>query len=175
MAQIAKVKFVWRIVDLVVAGIFIIAGLTKIFDLDHVIADIQHLRLGNLLIDLQSIRLADPAGFANNIDNYKILPWTIGVGLAFYLPWLEIFCAVALIVRRLDFGGLSILTALISIFVVATIAAKVRGLDITCGCFGHASKNWNFSTHLALDLIILGGLLALSFRAMSGNRLQNVV
>jgi len=175
MAQIAKVKFVWRIVDLVVAGIFIIAGLTKIFDLDHVIADIQHLRLGNLLIDLQSIRLADPAGFANNIDNYKILPWTIGVGLAFYLPWLEIFCGVALIVRRLYFGGLSILTALISIFVVATIAAKVRGLDITCGCFGHASKNWNFSTHLALDLIILGGLLALSLRAMSGNRLQNVV
>ncbi len=103
MAQIAKVKFVWRIVDLVVAGIFIIAGLTKIFDLDHVIADIQHLRLGNLLIDLQSIRLADPAGFANNIDNYKILPWTIGVGLAFYLPWLEIFCGVALIVRRLYF------------------------------------------------------------------------
>ena len=161
MAQIAKVKFVWRIVDLVVAGIFIIAGLTKIFDLDHVIADIQHLRLGNLLIDLQSIRLADPAGFANNIDNYKILPWTIGVGLAFYLPWLEIFCGVALIVRRLYFGGLSILTALISIFVVATIAAKVRGLDITCGCFGHASKNWSFSTHLALDLVLLAALFIL--------------
>ena len=175
MAQVAKVKFVWRIVDLVVAGIFIVAGLTKIFDLDHVIADIRHLRLGDLLIDLQSIRLADPAGFANDIDNYKILPWTIGVALAFYLPWLEILCGVALIVRRLYLGGLSILTALISIFVVATIAAKVRGLDITCGCFGHASKNWNFSTHLALDLIILGGLLALSFRAVSGNRLQNVV
>jgi len=153
------VKFVWRIVDLVVAGIFIVAGLMKIFDLDHVIADIQHLRLGDLLIDLQSIRLADPAGFANNIDNYKILPWTIGVGLAFYLPWLEIFCGVALIVRRLYFGGLSILTALISIFVVATIAAKVRGLDITCGCFGHASKNWSFTAHLALDLVLLAALV----------------
>jgi len=22
------------------------------------------------------------------------------------------------------------------------------GADITCGCFGHASKNWNFNTHL---------------------------
>ena len=163
MAQIAKVKFVWRIVDLVVAGIFIIAGLTKIFDLDHVIADIQHLRLGNLLIDLQSIRLADPAGFANNIDNYKILPWTIGVGLAFYLPWLEIFCGVALIVRRLYFGGLSILTALISIFIVATIAAKVRGLDITCGCFGHASQHWSFPAHLATNLAILVALLTLFF------------
>src|SRR6266446_4091321 len=141
-------KFIWRAVDLIVAAIFIYAG---------------------------AIKALDPIRFATDIDNYKILPWTIAAGLAFYLPWLEFFCGVALIVRRLYFGGLSILTALISIFVVATIAAKVRSLDITCGCFGHASKNWNFSTHLALDLIILGGLLALSFRAMSGNRLQNVV
>jgi len=175
MAQIEKVKFVWRIVDFVVAGLFIVAGLTKIFDLDHVIADLRHLRLGDLLIDLQSIRFTDPAAFANDIDNYKILPWTIGVALAFYLPWLEIFCGVALIVRRLYLGGLSILTALISIFIVATIAAKVRGLDITCGCFGHASKNWSFSGHMALDLAILAALLALYFKAASGNRLENAV
>ena len=175
MAQVAKMKFVWRIVDFVVAGLFIVAGLTKIFDLDHVIADLRHLRLGDLLIDLQSIRFADPAAFANDIDNYKILPWTIGVALAFYLPWLEIFCGIALIVRRLYLGGLSILTALISIFIVATIAAKVRGLDITCGCFGHASKNWSFSGHMALDLAILAALLALYFKAASGNRLENAV
>src|SRR6266699_582513 len=104
MAQIEKVKFVWRIVDL------------------------RHLRLGDLLIDLQSIRFADPAAFANDIDNYKILPWPIGVALAFYLPWLEIFCGIALIVRRLYLGGLSILNALVCVFTVATIAAKVRGL-----------------------------------------------
>jgi hypothetical protein len=66
-----------------------------------------------------------------------------------------------LIARRLYLGGLSILTALISIFIAATVAAKVRGLDITCGCFGHASKNWSFSTHLALDLVLLAALFIL--------------
>jgi len=130
-----------------------------------VIANLRHLRLGDFLLDLQSIRLANPAGFANDIDNYKILPWAIGVGLAFYLPWLEILCGVALIVRRLYLGGLSILTALISIFIVATIAAKVRGLDITCGCFGHASQHWNFSAHLALDLLLLVALILLLLRS----------
>jgi len=75
--------------------------------------------------------------------------------LAFYLPWLEIFCGLALIFRFLYRGGLSILTVLIAVFIGVTIAAKMRGLDITCGCFGHASKNWNFSTHLVLDLLIL--------------------
>jgi hypothetical protein len=66
-----------------------------------------------------------------------------------------------LIARRLYLGGLSILTALASIFIIATIAAKIRRLDITCGCFGHASKNWNFTAHIALDLVLLGALLLL--------------
>ena len=141
-------RFVWRIVDLIVGGIFIYAG---------------------------AIKVLDPVQFAIDIDNYKILPWTISVGLAFYLPWLEMSCGLALIVRRLYLGGLSILTALVAVFLVATIAAKVRGLDITCGCFGHASQNWNFPTHLAIDLAILGVLLALSFRVVSRNRLQHAV
>jgi putative oxidoreductase len=134
MAQIAKVKFVWRIADLIVGGVFIYAG---------------------------AIKAIDPIRFATDIDNYKILPWTIGVGLAFYLPWLEILCGLALIARRLYLGGLSILTALIFIFIIATVAAKVRGIDITCGCFGHASKNWNFTSHLTLDLVLLGALVLL--------------
>ena len=127
-------KFIWRAVDLIVAAVFIYAG---------------------------AIKALDPIRFAGDIDNYKILPWAIGVRLAFYLPWLEIFCGLALIARRLYLGGLWILTALISVFIVATVAAKVRGLDITCGCFGHASKNWSFSTHVALDLVLLGALLFL--------------
>ena len=121
-------KFFWRIVDLIVGGIFVYAGVVKVLD---------------------------PVQFANDIDNYKTLPWFVSVRLAVYLPWLEIFCGLALIFRFLYRGGLSILTVLIAVFIGVTIAAKMRGLDITCGCFGHASKNWNFSTHLGLDLLIL--------------------
>ena len=127
-------RFVRRIAEFIVGGIFIYAGV---------------------------IKALDPIRFASDIDNYKILPWTISVRLAFYLPWLEIFCGLALIARRLYLGGLSILTVLASIFIIATIAAKIRGLDITCGCFGHASKNWSFTAHIALDLSVLAALIAL--------------
>ena len=120
--------------DVIVAGIFIYAGVLKVLD---------------------------PVQFANDIDNYKILPWPISVALAFYLPWLEIFCGLALVVRFLYRGALSILTALILTFTLATVAAKVRGLDITCGCFGHASQNWSFPAHLATNLGILAALLLL--------------
>ena len=92
----------------------------------------------------------DPVQFASDIDNYKLLPWPVSVALAFYLPWLEIFCALGLVFRFLYRGALSILSASIVVFTLATIAAKVRGLDITCGCFGHASQHWSFpSSHLA--------------------------
>src|SRR5213595_4038742 len=129
-------SFVWRIVDLIIAAVFIYAGALKVLD---------------------------PVQFAHDIDHYKILPWTIGVGLAFYLPWLEIFCGLALILRLFYCGALKILTALVVVFLVATIAAKVRGLDITCGCFGHASQNWSFPAHLALDLGILAGVILLFY------------
>jgi uncharacterized membrane protein YphA (DoxX/SURF4 family) len=127
-------KMVWRVVDVVVAGIFIYAG---------------------------AIKALDPVQFASDIDNYKILPWPVSVALAFYLPWLEIFCAVGLIFRFLYRGALSILILLIVTFTLATIAAKVRGLDITCGCFGHASQNWSFPSHLATNLAILAALVVL--------------
>jgi putative oxidoreductase len=117
--------------------------------------------VGGIFIYAGAIKALDPIRFASDIDNYKILPWTISVRLAFYLPWLEILCGLALIARRLYLGGLSILTVLTSIFIIATIAAKIRGLDITCGCFGHASKNWSFTAHLALDLSLLAALIAL--------------
>src|SRR5213596_2842956 len=123
-----------RIVDLIVAGVFIYAG---------------------------AIKALDPVQFANDIDNYKIFPWPISVALAFYLPWLEIFCGFALVVRLLYRGALSILTTLILTFTLVTIAAKVRGLDITCGCFGHASQHWSFPSHLATNLAILAALVVL--------------
>jgi hypothetical protein len=129
-------NFFWRIVDLIVGGIFVYAGVLKILD---------------------------PVQFANDIDNYKTLPWFISVRLAFYLPWLEILCGLTLIFRCLYRGGLSILTALIAVFIGATIAARLRGLDITCGCFGHASEHWSFPQHMAVDLAIFIALAALWF------------
>ena len=154
-------RFLWRFLDLVVAGIFIFAGLTKILNLDQLIADLQHLRFASAFTDLGNLSLANAAEFASDIDNFKLLRWPVSVALAFYLPWLEIFCALGLAFRFLYRGALSIITLSVVVFTLAIIAAKVRGLDITCGCFGHASQNWSFPSHLATNLAILAGLLVL--------------
>ena len=136
-------NILWRIVALIVGGIFIYAGV---------------------------IKAMDPVGFANDIDNYKILPWPLTVRLAFYLPWLEILCGLAVILGLLYRGALLVLTVLISIFIIASVIAKARGLDITCGCFGHASKYLSFFGHLALDFVLLvvtAGLLVIENRKLA--------
>ena len=127
-------RVLWRIVAVIIGALFIYAG---------------------------AVKVVDPVEFARDIDNYKMLPWQVGVGLALYLPWLEIFCGLALITRILYRGGLFFLTVLMALFIIITIIAKARGLDISCGCFGHASKDLSFAWHLGLDFLLLGGLLVL--------------
>jgi uncharacterized membrane protein YphA (DoxX/SURF4 family) len=127
-------RYLWRIVAIIIGGLFIYAGVVKVID---------------------------PADFARDIDNYKMLPWQLSVWMGLYLPWLEIFCGLALIVRVLYRGSVFILTALMALFIVITIIAKARGLDISCGCFGHASKYLNFAWHLVLDFLLLSGLVLL--------------
>ncbi len=117
--------------------------------------------IGALFVYAGAVKVIDPVEFARDIDNYKMLPWRIGVWFALYLPWLEILCGLALITRVLYRGGLFIVTTLMLVFIVLSIAAKARGLDVSCGCFGHASKYLDFSWHLVLDVALLIGLCVL--------------
>jgi putative oxidoreductase len=130
-------NWISRILDLLIAAIFIYAGILKILD---------------------------PVQFARDIDNYKMLPWPAAVAFGLYLPWLEILCGLALIIGRLYRGGVVLLTGLTTLFIVASVIAKSRGLDISCGCFGHASQGWSLGWHMVLDFALLAVLILLVLR-----------
>ena len=170
-AKRERLYIFWRILDFVLAAVFLFAGLSKMFDLDALLADLTHLRFGDALVHFQQLSVASPVEFASGIDNFKLVPWPVSVALAFYLPWLEIFCALGLMFRLLYRGALTLLITLMVVFTLAITAAKVRGLDITCGCFGHASQHWSFPSHLVTNLAILTALLVLCFSYRSRKRL----
>jgi putative oxidoreductase len=127
-------RFLWRILAIIIGGLFVYAGALKAWD---------------------------PVRFASDIQNYHVLPWALNVRLAFYLPWLEMICGFALIFRRLYSGALALLLALLLVFIGASIAAKARGIDISCGCFGHVSDQLSFAWHMVLDFAIVAGVVAL--------------
>lgn len=117
--------------------------------------------VGALFVYAGALKVLDPVRFAGDIQNYHVLPWFVNVRLAFYLPWLEIICGLALIFRRFYSGALALLFALLLVFIGASIAAKARGIDISCGCFGHVSDQLSFAWHLVLVFAILAAVVAL--------------
>jgi putative oxidoreductase len=121
---------------LLVGGVFLVAGVLKVFD---------------------------PAHFAADIDHFRLLPYFAVAPLALYLPWLEIICGLAVFVSASRRSALLLLLALTVVFIAAITSAWMRGLDIRCGCFGAASTA-PLAFDLVFD-IILGGVLFWLWRA----------
>jgi hypothetical protein len=125
--------------------------------------------IGLIFLAAGILKALDPAAFAVDILNYRILPWTCDVLLALYLPWLEIVCGAELLLRIGHRGALCIVAALLAAFIGAYASTRVRGLDVACGCFGHGAHRGYWSV-LVVDAILLGTvtwLLRADFRPLS--------
>jgi putative oxidoreductase len=132
---------------------------------------------GAVFLYAGSAKVTDPLHFASDISNYQIVSWSIGVRLAFYLPWLEILCGLSLIFHRLFTGAVVITSALMLVFIGVTVAAKARGIDVACGCFGSVSSSLTLTWHLVLNGCILAALVILWLtrdRVPAVSRLQAV-
>jgi len=78
------------------------------------------------------------------------------------LPWLEIFAGLTVMSGVLRPGGLLILNGSLLIFLGAISLSWWRGIDIRCGCFGHADATSNYHDLILRDLLLLalGSVLA---------------
>ena len=109
-------------------------------------------------------KLTDLAGFAEAIDNYRILPRVAVNGFAIVLPWVELIAGLCLLSGILLRGGAMLITTLLIIFTVSVFAGIVRGIDITCGCstpFATASRIG--LGKLVENMVLLTGALAVFF------------
>ncbi|HEY0946170.1 MAG TPA: MauE/DoxX family redox-associated membrane protein [Opitutaceae bacterium] len=101
---------------------------------------VARLVLAGLFVYAGSAKALAPAAFAADIANFRLLPLFESGLLAVYLPWLEILAGGALLIGRWRAGGALVVALLSAVFLGALLSARLRGLDITCGCFGHANS-----------------------------------
>lgn len=80
-------------------------------------------------------KLADPAAFAVAIGHYRIAGPPLTTVAATVLPWVELFAGLGLVFGVFVRGNALLCSLMMLIFTAAVIAALVRGLDISCGCF----------------------------------------
>jgi putative oxidoreductase len=128
-------------------------------------------RIGSLLLAgvfgyAAVLKLLDPQAFASDIDRFRLLPYSLTLGLSVFLPWLELTCAMAVAFRWKERGALGVLLALCLMFTLALATAWFRGLDISCGCFGsHGSGSLVFGL---LRALVLGALAYILWSSATG-------
>jgi len=91
--------------------------------------------LGIVFVYASYDKILHPAAFAKIIYNYRILPDELINLSAIFLPWLEFIIGSLLITGVWLPGSVFIGNILLIIFFSAILYNKVRGLDISCGCF----------------------------------------
>lgn len=92
--------------------------------------------LGALMLWAAVSKLAQPTEFLASIYAYDLpLPRSWLQLVAVVLPWLELLCGLLLLANVWSETALSVIIALLAVFVLATGQAWARGLDISCGCF----------------------------------------
>jgi len=118
--------------------------------------------LGGVFVAAGAAKIPDPGGFAAAIRSYGLaLPeWFVSLS-AHALPYLEVLVGLYLIAGLFTRLAAWAANAMMCVFIAAILQAALRGLEISCGCFGPSSEPSNLWLDLLRDL----GLLALGLHA----------
>ena len=119
---------------------------------------------GGVFIFSGLVKVRDPQLFLMQIRGFHLLGDPYAAWVALGLPWLEIFCGIAVVIGFLRRGGLILLGTALVVFIIVLAIAWGRGLDIECGCFGSAVKT-SLRIELLIDLVLLALCLWLLRRA----------
>lgn len=78
-----------------------------------------------------------PQKFAMAIHSFKILPDHLVLLATAAIPWMEVICAVLLIVGLWTRAAGWLLVAMLVVFTAAVASVILRHMSVTCGCFGN--------------------------------------
>lgn len=101
--------------------------------------------------------------FAAQIAGFRLLPQIVIAPMALALPYLEMLLGGYLIVGLFTRASAWVAVALLALFDLAIASAVVRGLTISCGCFGPNDTTVTSWAEVARDavLVVLAAIVAL--------------
>jgi putative oxidoreductase len=96
---------------------------------------ILRIYIGWVFIDASLSKIPDPALFAENVANYRVIPYYGLYLVAIVLPWLELVAGFYLIIGIRTKAAASAVGGLLILFTVFVIINIFRGVNMNCGCF----------------------------------------
>lgn len=97
----------------------------------------------------------DPYTFAGSIKGFDILHNDLIPYVTFLVPWLEVLCALALLIGLATRGAARLIAALLVLFCLAMVTVIIRKIDVECTCFGNflgGEVNW---TSILRNIVLL--------------------
>ncbi len=91
--------------------------------------------MGWIFLQASLGKIPDPAIFAQNVANYRIIPYLAINLVAIVLPWMELICAFFLFFGLRIKATATILSGLLFLFTLFVIINIFRGVSMNCGCF----------------------------------------
>lgn len=115
--------------------------------------------LGLVFLYTSCHKIVYPAHFAKIIYGYYLFPDASINIIAIFLPFLELFSGLALILGVYPRSAVLIINGMLLGFIVALGINLVRGQQFDCGCFAVGETGYTYTTgHLLVRDIIFFGL-----------------
>lgn len=126
---------------------------------------VLRLVLGAIFIVAGAGKIGHATDFAAQIAGFRILPEPAIAPLALMLPFLELLLGGYLIVGLFTRAAAWIAAALLLTFDAAIASAVVRGMSVSCGCFGPQDKSVTTWAEVARDAVFVVLAVIVALRA----------
>jgi uncharacterized membrane protein YphA (DoxX/SURF4 family) len=126
--------------------------------LGHVVL-VLRLAIGAIFLVAGVSKVGHAAEFAAQIAGFQLLPQAVIAPMALVLPFLEILLGGYLVVGLFTRASAWVAVLLLALFDGAIASAVVRGMTVSCGCFGPNDKTVTTWGEVARDAVFV--LLAL--------------
>ncbi len=125
-------------------------GLSHRVGIEKVIYYLSRFIIGLIFLYASWHKIVHPHEFAKVIYNYKIFHSKEVVnGIAIFLPWLEFYTGIFLIIGVFERGSSLSAFILFLAFIFAILYTIYMGIDTNCGCF-----NFSESSKVGLPLLL---------------------
>jgi len=123
--------------------------------------------VGGLFLISAYGKIVVPEQFAEEVRAYEMLPVVMTNALAYFLPWVEFFVGLLLLIGFWRKEARFVIGALLIVFTFAKAYTYARGMDIDCGCGGGVEilkYIYNSPQGIVTNLVLLA-LLGVDWRA----------
>ena len=126
---------------------------------------VLRLVLGAIFIDAGASKIGHGAELAAQFAGFRIVPQPVIAPMALALPFLEVLLGGYLVVGLFTRAAGWIAVLLLALFDAAIASAVIRGMTVSCGCFGPNDKTVTTWAEVARDAIFVLLAVVVALRA----------